>query len=98
VKQGEFSLLKQHSLKSIPLTNDITANNSTKYGKILPEKAFPQSGFLLKIVGQKQGEIFAFILFISLKYFQSIMSNTEPFPDNRTPFRVLYSLFLKFAR
>jgi hypothetical protein len=22
----------------------------------------------------------------------------EPFPDNRTPFRVLYSLFLKFAR
>src|SRR5690606_18852267 len=22
---------------------------------------------------------------------------TEPFPDNRTPFRVLYSLFLKFA-
>jgi hypothetical protein len=23
---------------------------------------------------------------------------TEPFPDNRTPFRVLYSLFLKFAR
>jgi hypothetical protein len=76
VKQGEFSLLKQHSLKSIPLTNDITANNSTKYGEILPEKAFPQSGFLLKIVGQKQGEIFAFILFISLKYFQSIMSNT----------------------
>jgi len=24
--------------------------------------------------------------------------NDEPFPDNRTPFRVLYSLFLKFAR
>jgi len=23
---------------------------------------------------------------------------SEPFPDNRTPFRVLYSLFLKFAR
>ncbi len=25
-------------------------------------------------------------------------SHFEPFPDNRTPFRVLYSLFLKFAR
>jgi hypothetical protein len=63
------------------------ANNSCKGGKKVVAKKKQKTPRI------RRGEIY----FANLNPVVG-SEQGEPFPDNRTPFRVLYSLFLKFAR